>query len=906
MQLKRLVSLALIFALLPGFACAEAPVAVDAVLPEAAPAATAELSAEPTEPASTPTPEPAASATPEAGIEAAASPTPVPDIEASAAPTTETTASPTAEPTQEPPSEPLFTPEPTPVPVPESIFLPETLVIGYKERVADALIPQIQPEGSTFNLTYSSSKSKYVQVDAQTGEIYGARTGSAVITATTDSGLSASCKVTVKKAPTKVKLSLKESTLAAGERTVLSVSFGSSSYFSHCLRYSSSDETIARVEGGHVIAVGPGKAKITAEAFNGKKGSVSITVLPAPESVYLTSIPEKLGVGQSIQLAASVNEGSRSEISFSGSDDAIAIISPEGAITAISEGEITVTAAAFNGVTASADITILPAPESISFAEETVYIGVDETLPNALRLIMDEGSAAEIHYSSSAARYVKVNAVSGEISGERAGKAAITAETHNGISASCTVIVEKAPSRVKLSVDSKTMGVGQQQLLTVTLNGRGHYSIKSSKPAVLTADESGMLCAVGEGKAKITVTTHNGRSASLTITVAPAPTELSAAKDAIILGIGESELLSFRANKGSFASLSFSSSDPSIAAVDETGRVSALSAGTVIITAAAQNGLAASTLVEVLPEPDAILFEGDELVLAVGERRALSFSTLPEKVLTEYSYKTDNTAIVRVDQKGVLSGYGRGEAKVTVTASNGTSADLHVRVVAYADLNDPYIMAHRGASGYYPDNSLAAFEHAAELGADMVELDVRRTKDGKLVVFHDASIEINGRKKDIEDLKLSEIRKANPDVCTLEEALECIAGTDMEVMIEFKVSGVEKAVVNCVQNAGIADRALYGSFKLSVINRVKSLLPGARTVYIMQKEDVLEDVLEDIEDYSFNIASLKYSLLTERIVRDLHLAGKQVVGWTLNLVSEIRDAISMGIDGVTTDYPDRV
>lgn len=905
MHIRRLFSILLVLSLLAGFAFAGETPAIG--IPEAAeePAIEAipEISPEPTA-ESTVSPE--ASAYPPA--EAVPEPTFEPLVQASPQPSTEPAVETSPEPAPEPADEttPESSAEPTPIPLPESISLPETLVIGYKERVENALVPEILPENSACTLSYSSSKTRYVEVDAQTGALYGARTGSAVVTVSTDSGLAASCKVTVKKAPSRVKVSAGETTLAAGQRTELSVSFGSSSYFSHSIAYSSSDESIARVEDGRVIALSPGSAKISAEAFNGKKGSITIKVLPAPESVHFTDSAELLGTGQTAQLTASVNEGSRGSITFSGSDESIAIVTTDGSITAVSEGKIIVTATAHNGISAEKTISVVPAPTAISFIEDTVYIGKDESLTDALRLTMDEGSAADIRFSSSSTRYVKVDAETGEITGERVGKAAITATAHNGITAECTVIVEKAPSKVKLTVGSKTMGVGQNQPLDIKITGRGHYAIKSSKTSVITVDENGMLHAVGAGKAKITVTTYNKRSASVSITVAAAPTSLKAAEESISLGVGESKTLSFTADKGSYAALSYASSDPSVAAVDENGKVTAVSGGSAVITANTQNGITASTMVNVLPEPEAILFEGKTLTIAVGERRAILFSTQPEQVQTEYSYKTDNTSIVRVDQKGVLSGYGRGEASVTVTASNGVSGIITVHVVGYSELNDSYVMAHRGASGYYPDNSLEAFEHADRLGADMVELDVRKTKDGKLVVFHDASIEINGRKKDIEDLKLSEIRKANPDVCTLEEALECIGETGMQIMIEFKVSGVEKDVVNCVKESGVLDRALYGSFKLDVIKKIKKLLPDAHTVYIMQKEDVLEDVLEDIGDYNFDTASLKYNLLTEKIVRDLHLAGKQVVGWTLNLIDEIKNAVSMGVDGVITDYPDRV
>lgn len=928
--MKRVLSLALALCLLCGWASAEMIAGMESAIAEPADqsvtafAATGETAAPPAAETTPECPSAPAADSSSTGIDASAGmvlPETDPDPECTPAPAdvpgfeagniAQQDNGTAVQPMPEPLPEAIETPTPEEnggeaVSAPESISLPETLLIGCGERAAHALVPGLAPENSICSFTYSSSNPRYVEVDAHTGEIYGARTGSAVITVTTDNGLSAGCKVTVKKAPSRLKLALGETSLAAGQSTAISVSFNSSSAYSRSISFSSSDEGVARVENGRAVAIAPGTAKITATAFNGKKGSTTIHVLPEPEELHFTYIPDRLGVGQTAQLSAAVNEGSRSAISFSGNDDSVALVAPDGNITALSPGEVTLTAAAFNGVSTSAAIRVLPAPESIAFAEDTIHVGVDEVLENALQLVMDENSAAGIRYSSFASRYVKVDAQSGKISGMRVGQAVIAAVAHNGATAECTVIVEKAPSRVKLSVDSKTMGVGQQQQINVSLNGRGSYTVRSSKPSVVAVGEDGMLHALNEGKAKITTTTHNGRSASLTITVAPAPSRIAAAETEVSIGVGEDKKLGFTVDKGSVAGFSFASSDPAVALVDANGKITARSAGTAIITAVTQNGLSASTRVEVLSEPEAILFDGEGMTIAVGERCAIAFSTAPEKVKTVYSYKISDSAIVRVDREGVLSGYSRGEASVTITASNGVSAVLPVHVVGYAERNEAIAVAHRGASGDCPENSIAAFEQAAVLGADMVELDVRETRDGKLVVFHDAAIEINGRERDIEDLKLSEIRKANPDVCTLEEALACIAGTDMELMIELKVSGVEKDVVECVQAAGIAGRTLYGSFKLTVINRIKKLQPGARTVYIMQKTDVLEDVLGDTQDYSFDIASLKSTLLSEETVRDLHFAGKKVLGWTLNLLDGIRSAVSMGVDGVITDYPDRV
>ena len=172
------------------------------------------------------------------------------------------------------------------------------------------------------------------------------------------------------------------------------------------------------------------------------------------------------------------------------------------------------------------------------------------------------------------------------------------------------------------------------------------------------------------------------------------------------------------------------------------------------------------------------------------------------------------------------------------------------------------------------------------------------------MVHHDATLSYKGKKYSIANLSIAAIRIANPDVCTLDEALECIAQTGMEVMIEFKISGVEAEVLDCVHRYGLQSRANYGSFTLSVIDKIKALEPSAKTVYIMNKTDVLNKVVKNPEKYSADFISVSSAILTPTAIYRLHLGGKQVVAWTINTRSEIERFVAMGVDGITTNFPD--
>ena len=777
-----------------------------------------------------------------------------------------------------------------------------SISIGLGETVTDALCCTVTPAALRDSLSWSSSNTRYVKVDKATGAITGLRTGSATVTVTAPGGLRASCKVTVRSAPRSVKLSAGTSVLGVGDSTSLTASFNSGAY-SHGMLYAISDESIVRLEDGRLHAAAPGEATITVKTFNGKTASMKITVLPEPESVSFSAEAPILGVGQRYQLSAAVNPESVSAIAYSGDKPEVAEVSPDGSITAIAVGSVNVTATAYNGVSSTQTITVVPAPTEMTLENGAIYIGLGEVLGDALQIRFNEGSASSVRFKSSNTRYVKVNA-DGTLTGLRVGSATVTVTSHNGLTASCRVVVQQAPSKVALRLPMSAFSVGQTQRAEVSVTGRGHWILTSSDPTVVAVEDGSVLRALQEGDVTITARTYNGKTASAKLHVLPAPEEVYPVVESASVAEGLQIQVEFYVNEGSCATFSYAVADPSLARVDESGCVTGLQSGHTQLTATTHNGLTASMELEILPGPDEILFDDEALTIGLGELRSFGFKALPEDAVGVYSYASSDPKIVRVSEDGQLAGISIGTAIITVTAQNGTSAELNVTVVPYSQVSDAINMAHRGASGYRPDNSIAAFEYAAELGADMVELDVRKTKDGVIVVIHDGTISYNGKKYDVASLTMKQLRIANPNICTLDEALTCIAATDMEVMIEFKVSGIEQDVLDLVGANGMEGRAKYGSFTLSVINRVKALQPSAETIYIISNADTLKKVVNNPQSYSASIISVSTAILKANDIYRLHLGGKQVVAWTINTRSEIQRFIEMGVDGITTNFPD--
>ena len=791
----------------------------------------------------------------------------------------------------------------TVVPAPTSIALSATSVTLCVGEKVDEPVTVTPDNGMTGGLSFKSSSTRYATVSS-TGRVSALRAGSVTITVTAYNGVSAKYTVKIVKAPSKLTLTGAK-LLGVDDSAVLKVTANAGAGVGQYSLTSSNPEVL-RVEpdGRTITAVSVGTAVVTARNFNGKTASLSVTVVPAPESVHFASETPVLGVGQEFLLSASVNEGSASAITFTGDNDSVATVTPDGKLVARGEGSCTVTATAYNGVSAQQTVIVVPAPTSMEFAETPIYLGLNETLTDALRIVLNEGSAAGISFKSSSTRYVKVDASTGKLTGVRVGNAVITATSHNGLTATCRAIVQKAPTKVTLKAPMPAFSVGQTQRVSVTVTGRGHYTLTSSNPDVIAVEEGDVLQALSEGVATITARTYNGKTASINITVAPAPQEIHPCTEMLSVGECLSVQAEFAVNAGSYTDFTYAVEDPEVASVDASGLVTGLRSGSTRIFATTHNGLSASVELTVLPAPESIQFESNPLTIGLGELRPLHFIAAPENAVGVYTYASDNAKIVSVSEDGTLAGIATGTATVTVTAQNGTSAALEVTVVPYSSVNSAYCMAHRGASGYYPGNSLAAFRYAAVLGADMVELDVRKSLDGEIVVVHDSTISYNGKKYSVANLTLQQIRIANPDICTLDEALALIASTDMEVMIEFKIAGIEQDVLDCVDANGLQNRAKYGSFTLSVINKVKALRPSAETIYIMNTTDTLNKVVSNPSAYSASTISVSSSILTPTAIYRLHLGGKQVVAWTINSRSEIARFVAMGVDGITTDYPD--
>ena len=219
-------------------------------------------------------------------------------------------------------------------------------------------------------------------------------------------------------------------------------------------------------------------------------------------------------------------------------------------------------------------------------------------------------------------------------------------------------------------------------------------------------------------------------------------------------------------------------------------------------------------------------------------------------------------------------------------------------------MSHPLVIAHRGASAAYPENTVEAFHGARDAGADWVELDARRTADGALVVHHDAVL---GDGRTIVDLAADELPAHVP---TLAEALDACVG--MGVNIEIKNNApdpdfdpteiVAAGVVELLVERGGRDSVLISSFNPATLLHLRNAAPHLDTALLVVEppSDVVEQLVtaghEALHPYDWWV--------TPELVDACHAAGLRVNVWTVDDPNRMQELLDLGVDGLCTNVPD--
>ena len=219
-------------------------------------------------------------------------------------------------------------------------------------------------------------------------------------------------------------------------------------------------------------------------------------------------------------------------------------------------------------------------------------------------------------------------------------------------------------------------------------------------------------------------------------------------------------------------------------------------------------------------------------------------------------------------------------------------------------------IAHRGASGHALENTKEAFEKAIYLDTEIIEFDVRQTKDKKIVVFHDDKLErtTNGKGK-IRNFTLRQLKtityKNGDFILTLTEALK-ILKNKCGCKIDIKEKGIEDKVNKAIKRSAMEKQTIVATEYFSVARKIKKMNPSLKVSLGFTENFPAEKMISLARKAGVDIISPHISSVNKKLVGEAHKNGLLVDVWGANTEKEIRKLKLMRVDAITTDYPEKI
>jgi glycerophosphoryl diester phosphodiesterase len=251
------------------------------------------------------------------------------------------------------------------------------------------------------------------------------------------------------------------------------------------------------------------------------------------------------------------------------------------------------------------------------------------------------------------------------------------------------------------------------------------------------------------------------------------------------------------------------------------------------------------------------------------------------------------------------------------------------------DAGRPLAIAHRGGAGLWPENTLHAFERAAALDVDVIETDVRATADGELVIFHDEGVErtTDGAGR-VGSLTLAELKRLDAayrfsndggrtfplrgrgvSVPTLREVFEALPRMRFNVEPKQAVPSIVAPLCRMIREHGMTERVLVASFSGGILAEFRRECPEVATsaatgevasFLTLESAGLAASYSPPMQALQVPERAGAVRVLTRDFVEAAHGRGLRVHAWTVNDEGDMRRFLGMGVDGVMTDYPDRL
>lgn len=553
------------------------------------------------------------------------------------------------------------------------------------------IVPMVSPS-NTYNkaVNYSTSDASIASVSSG-GIVNAMRAGNAVITVTTADGsnISRTVNVTVLQYVTGITVNDASPTLYTGNIFRLIPQVAPIDATDKTVSFASDNTAVATVNAsGMITAVKAGTARVTVTALDRStvKCTATVTVLQKAASVVINKSLTTLYTGMPYTLRCTVlpSDTTDKSVTYASSDTNVLTIDATGLVMAKKVGTavITVTTADGSNVSDSVTFTVCQHVTDIVINDTPPILYTGDTFRLTATVLPDDASNKTLSYTSSDAAVASVD-TDGLITALKAGNAAITIAATDGSWINKTVTVTVRQRAASLTIDNPIdiLYNGQMHQLNCTVLPEDttdkSVTYSSSDISVAAIDESGLITLAGRGRTTITVTTNDGSaiSKSFELEVKQYVESITSDKKELTLYTGEKETLNITVlpENANNKELDFSSSDTSIAAVNANGKITAVKAGTAVITIAAKDGSGCFDTVNITVKQYAekITVTQNEAELTVDDTYQITASVLPEDTTDKrLTYSSGDESILTVDENGLVTAHAPGKAKVTVTAAD--------------------------------------------------------------------------------------------------------------------------------------------------------------------------------------------------------------------------------------------
>ena len=228
----------------------------------------------------------------------------------------------------------------------------------------------------------------------------------------------------------------------------------------------------------------------------------------------------------------------------------------------------------------------------------------------------------------------------------------------------------------------------------------------------------------------------------------------------------------------------------------------------------------------------------------------------------------------------------------------------------------PLIVGHRGASAYKPENTISSFKKAIQMKADFIELDVRATKDNKIVVMHDATIDRmtdgEGKVKNFTLKELKQFKIKEEKIPTLQEVIDAIKNK-VKIIIEIKVKGIEKEVLKTVRKNKVGNDVIIASFYPSVIKNIRNIDTNIKLALIIRVFPIVRQATKLIPYPVHSTLKLKANWLmlffkdaNKDLIKKAHENNLKIGVWTIDKPYLIKKFKELNVDAIVSNRPDMV